>query len=261
MELSNELHFAREAAVNAGKAIAEFYGKKIPFTEKAEDHPLTQADLAANAIIKETLSREFPRDAWLSEEDADQKARLEAKRVWIVDPLDGTKDFINENPEFAVSIALVENNEPVVGAVYNPITKELFSAVKNGGATLDGNPISTKSYSEKDKINLLVSQSEYKRGEWQEFEEEYNVKATGGCAYKMSKIAKGDADGTFTLQPKSEWDICAGTLILKEAGGIVKNLDGTEVKYNQKNVALKGLVYCNCQSVYEKLMRSVKRKS
>lgn len=252
-----EFDTAQRAARLAGATIAKYYGKKFDITHKRVDHPLTQADLEANQIIKEMIRREFPQDGWLSEEDVDSVARLEKKRVWIVDPLDGTKDFINQNPEFAVSVALSENEEPVVGVVYNPITREVFSAVKGSGAFCGDNPIHVKKYEPGEKIQLLVSRSEFKRGEWQKFSHLFHLSPSGGCAYKMAKIAQGKADGTFTLRPKSEWDICAGTLIVQEAGGVVCDLGGALIKFNQESLMRDGLIYCNGDEVKAQILKNI----
>ncbi|MCP5463604.1 MAG: 3'(2'),5'-bisphosphate nucleotidase CysQ [Deltaproteobacteria bacterium] len=258
LSYTQELEVAKEAAVKAGQAIAGFYGKSLKVRHKAESQPVTEADLASNRVIKEMISNAFPQDGWLSEEDADNADRFEQKRLWVIDPLDGTKDFINKNPEFAVSIALVEDRKPVVGVVYNPVTKELFWAHKGQGAFCDGKPIKVKEFNEQESFSLIVSMSEYKRGEWKDFETQFKIIPTGGCAYKMGKVARGDADGTFTLSPKSEWDICAGHLLVEEAGGVVSRLSGEDVVYNQANTLLDGLVYDNDPKTHQILLKAIK---
>lgn len=254
MDLSKELELAKKAALDAGQAIAEYYGKTLDISYKMEDHPLTEADLAANRIIRATLGKPFPDYSWLSEEDVDNEERLDGNRLWVIDPLDGTKDFINKNPEFAVSIALVEDKKPILGVVYNPVTKELFHAVQGQGAFCQDKPIQVRKEKTKPKTHLLASMSEYKKGEWTEFENQFQVTATGGCAYKMSKVARGDADGTFTLNPKSEWDICAGHVIVEEAGGKVSYLDGETVTYNNASTLIDGLIYTSGDEVHAEIL-------
>lgn len=260
INVSKEFELAKKAATEAGKIIAKYYGTSLEITRKAQDHPLTKADIEANDIIKKHLWPAFPDYGWLSEEDLDNETRFEKKRLWVVDPLDGTKDFLRQIPQFAVSIALVENEQPVLGVVYNPISKELFAAISGRGATCNNKKITVKKKKPSAKTRLLVSVSEANRGEWDAFEDRFIIDPTGGCAYKMSKIARGDADGTFTLSPKSEWDICAGTLIVREAGGIVTDLSGKAVRFNQPNTLLDGLIYCSSMEVYEEIMEVVKGK-
>ena len=117
--------------------------------------------------------------------------------------------------------------------------------------------ITVKPYTPSSKISLLVSQSEFRRGEWKEFADQFDITPMGGCAYKMSRIARGDADGTFTLSPKSEWDICAGKLIVEEAGGLVARLDGSDLQFNQDIPRFDGLIYCNSKVVLSRILESI----
>lgn len=260
-DLQKELEVAKKAALAAGKVIAQFYGNALKVSHKSPEQPLTEADLQSNSIIHEMVSASFADYGWLSEEDVDDHTRLAKKRLWVVDPLDGTRDFINRNPEFAVSIALVEDKIPVVGVVYNPITKELFYASANQGSFCNGKKMSVKARIPTKKIQLIVSQSEYKRGEWHNFNTKYDIKPTGGCAYKMGKIARGDADGTFTLNPKSDWDICAGHIIIEEAGGLVRNLAGDTVTYNNETTRKNGLIYCSNSEVLEDILEALHNRA
>ena len=257
-DFSRELECAKKAAMEAGKAIAKFYGQSLKVTHKSASQPLTEADLASNQIIKETLRSEFPEYGWLSEEDIDNESRLNQHSLWVIDPLDGTRDFINKNPEFAVSIALVQDKKPVVGVVYNPVTREIFYAAKGAGAYCDGKSISVKK-SVSSPPHLIVSQSEYGRGEWNPYESDFKITPTGGCAYKMGKVARGDADGTFTLSPKSEWDICAGVILVEEAGGVVSYLDGQKITFNNPSTVMDGLIYCSSKTVHDVILDSIKR--
>jgi myo-inositol-1(or 4)-monophosphatase len=240
-----ELIYAKKAAIEAGKAIAAYYDKSLDVTYKSPNQPLTQADLEANQIIKEILLDEYPDDGWLSEEDKDTDDRLKKSRVWIVDPLDGTREFIDHNPEFAVSIGLVEDGEAVVGAVYNPITNELFSAAKGSGAYLNKNRIHISTNFDLKNITVLASRSEYKRGEWDVFKDDFKVEVIGGSAYKMGVLAAGKYDACFTLKPKSEWDICGGAIIIQEAGGVILTAKGEPVRFNREQPYFTDLLYSN----------------
>lgn len=258
MPYSTELIYAKKAAIEAGKVIASFYDKKLEVKYKNPQQPVTEADLAANTIIKEILLDEFPDDAWLSEEDPDNHDRLKNPRVWIIDPLDGTREFINKNPEFAVSIGLVVNGVAVLGAIYNPITNELFSAAKGAGAWKNKEQVFASRNQDTSKISLLASVSEDKRGEWEKFKKIFSVSMIGGSAYKMGLIGAGRADGSFTLRPKSEWDVCAGVAIVSEAGGIVTAADGTAVQFNQSTPYLANLIYTN-KFVYKTVFEAIQK--
>ncbi|MBU0506918.1 MAG: 3'(2'),5'-bisphosphate nucleotidase CysQ [bacterium] len=255
--LKNELKAATKAALKAGRAISRFYETSYRISEKAPDDPVTEADLAANKIIKSILQNKFPHDGWLSEEDLTNTLRFEKKRVWIIDPLDGTKEFINKNPEFAISIALIEHNVPILGVIYNPITKDLFQALKNQGAWRNGKNIHVKDFVAQEKPHLLVSVSEHKRGEWDQYQNTFQLTPRGGAAFKMANIAQGCADGTFTKSPKNEWDICAGHILIEEAGGIVCDLEGSPITYNKPITSLPGVVYCNCEDVKKSILLSI----
>lgn len=257
MNYTHELTTARSAALEAGQVIAAFYEQSLKPTFKANNHPVTAADHASNKILRTTLRNTFPNDGWLSEEDVDDLTRFETKRVWVVDPLDGTRDFIKKNPEFAVAVALVENHQPVLGVVYNPITREFFHAVRGQGTFCNEQRIHVRTQKQQPRTQLLISPSENKRGEWNRFQKQFDTLPVGGCAYKMSKIARGDADGAFTLSPKSEWDVCAGDVIMKEAGGIISYLDGTPIQYNQPSTIMDGLIYCATQKIHQELLQAV----
>lgn len=246
MNLDNELAHAKAAAIKAAAVILDYYKiANLDVTMKGKGQPLTEADLASNRIIKKILQDAFPDDGWLSEEDPDDASRFSKKRVWIVDPLDGTQDFINKNPEFAVSIGLVVDEKPVLGVIANPVTNELFWSASGLGAFMDGKRVMVSNNRDVKNISLIVSQSENRRGEWDRFKSFFNIKPTGGTAYKLALVASGRADGCFTLRPKSEWDVCAGHMLIAEAGGVITTASGENIKYNQPTPRLSNLVYSN----------------
>ena len=139
--MNSNLNLAKEAAREAGSIIMKYYKKDYDIREKSYHNPVTTADKEADEIIKEILLQSNSDYGWLSEETVDSSERLTKKSVWVVDPLDGTKEFIEGVPNFVVSIALVKNNDPILGVLYNPVTGQVFSAVKDKGAFLNGEPI------------------------------------------------------------------------------------------------------------------------
>lgn len=224
----------------AGDAAYHIQQNGFTTMKKENNDLLTEADITANAIIKSSLLNAFPEDGWLSEETVDDPKRLQMSRVWIVDPIDGTIEFTKQLPEFAVSVALVIDQQPVLAAIYHPCTQTLFHAIKHQGAYLNGKRIYCKS--NKNKLTLLASRSEVENGKWKINLPDIEVKPIGSIAYKLALIAAGEADATLSLGPKSEWDIAAGCLLIQEAGGFTSDKYKRPFKFNQANTRVDSIV-------------------
>jgi myo-inositol-1(or 4)-monophosphatase len=243
--LTKERDVAVRAAREAGEIVRHWYARPITVTEKGPDHPLTRADLEANTCIRRHIGDAFPDDGWLSEETADSSERLARRRVWVVDPLDGTKEFIQHIPEFCVCIALVEAGRPIVGVEYNPATDRLYVAVRGQGTTVNGEPARVSSQAKLADAVVMASRSEDKRREWDPFKTLMRVTLTGSVAYKLAELSTGNGDATFTLTPKNEWDICAGSILVEEAGGRVTGLEGEPLVFNQPSPLRPGMIASN----------------
>jgi len=243
--MEHELEVARGAAKAAGQVLLRYYGSAYRVAEKSADNPVTIADLESNEVLKSTILAAFPDDAWLSEETADSDERLKQKRVWIVDPLDGTKEFIGEIPEFCVCIALVEAGRPIVAVELNPAADRLYLAVRGQGTTVNGARAHVSQQREVAQAEVMASRSEDKRGEWDAFKPRCKVVLTGSVAFKLAELSTGHGDATFTLTPKNEWDICAGSLLVEEAGGRVTGLDGLPLVFNQPSPLRPGMIASN----------------
>jgi len=231
-----EKEVAISAATAAGEVIMQYYQSNYEVTDKSPNNPVTTADLAANEQIKKIITGTFPQDGWLSEESKDSPDRLNKDRVWIIDPIDGTLEFIEGLSQFSVSIALVESGSPVVGVLNNPATAELFVAVEGEGAYLNGERLNCLPCVNANQTTLLVSRTEHRRRQLEIFEPEVKeLKYIGSVAYKLGKLASGAAHGYLTVQPKNEWDICAGDLIVRESGGVLWNKEEEPIRYNQQN--------------------------
>ena len=236
-----ELDLAIAAARVAGAITLEFYGGQYTVRDKAPDGPVTSADLAADACLREMLLGGRPDCGWLSEETADRPDRLTRERVWIVDPLDGTREFVSRIPEYAVSVALVERGAPVVGVVFNPPTGELFAAVRGGGTYLNGKRVFCSETDRLDRAVLITSRSETGRGEVEPFRSRVGqVRPVGSVAYKLALVAAGLGDLNVSVRPKNEWDVCAGDLLVCEAGGRMLDLEGRFRRYNQRDPLIRG---------------------
>tara|TARA_B100001179_G_scaffold173360_1_gene128770 strand:- start:3913 stop:4692 length:780 start_codon:yes stop_codon:yes gene_type:complete len=242
--VDNDLKLAINASLKAGEIIMQYYCDDYEIKEKGYHNPVTTADKEADSYLKSTLMSARPQYGWLSEETVDSKNRLNKEKVWIVDPLDGTKEFIEGVPQFVVSIALVEKGIPIIGVLHNPVTKETFHAAKGGGAYLDQGQYRCSIKDSTRDMVILNSRSETRRGLWEPYKKHFKeLRPIGSVAYKMGLTAIGKADIFATLRPKNEWDICAGTCLINEAGGKVINLNGKEITFNnQKTLIEPGLI-------------------
>lgn len=237
-EILKRIHSAVEAS---REVFARFTPGAIETEYKTGHDPVTEADRALDAVLRKELLRE--EEGWLSEESVDDPIRLQHSRVWVVDPLDGTREFVKGIPEFCVSIGFVENGRPVAGGIYNPATDETFLGSIESGVTYNGKPSQPSQRKTLNGALILASRSEVKRGEWKPFENAgFQVRPMGSVAYKLALVSAGLADVTFTLTPKNEWDVAAGAALVLSAGGFVSTLENTPLHCNNRNPLLSGLL-------------------
>jgi myo-inositol-1(or 4)-monophosphatase len=235
---------AERAAREAGSIIMGMFKGKFDVEEKSKNNPVTTADLEANRKIREIIQEKFPEDGWLSEEDKDSAHRLGLSRIWVVDPIDGTKEFIEGVPQFAVSIGFVVDGRPKVAVVYNPAEERFYKAEAGQGATLNDRPIRVTPRNDIDGALLLVSRSEPRR-KFQVFVDRCEIRPIGSIAFRLAKVGGGDGDGTLTFRSIHEWDICAGVLIVEEAGGMVTDGSGATMMFNRPEPRHRGVVAAN----------------
>jgi myo-inositol-1(or 4)-monophosphatase len=231
-----------EAGIEAARSVfARFTPGEIEAEYKIGHDPVTEADRAVDAVLRQNLLREG--EGWLSEESADDMSRLSKSRVWVVDPLDGTREFVQGIPEFCVSIGFVEDGRPVAGGICNPATNETIIGAIDMGVLYNGKPAQPSQRTTLKGSLILASRSEVKRGEWQQFQNgDYQIRPMGSVAYKLGLVSAGLADITFTLTPKNEWDVAAGAALVASAGGFVSTLENTPLQCNRKNPLLTGLL-------------------
>lgn len=229
------------ALAAAGEVFSRFTPGAIGAEFKAGHDPVTEADRAIDAVLRENLLRDG--EGWLSEESVDDLSRLDKERVWVVDPLDGTREFVKGIAEFCVSIGYVVNGAPVCGGIHNPATHETFIGAVDCGVLYNGRPAHASGRSVLQGATALASRSEMKRGEWKKFENgPLQITAMGSVAYKLARVAAGLADITFTLTPKNEWDIAAGAALVLSGGGFVATLEHTPLRANNRIPLLSGLI-------------------
>lgn len=245
-----------ELAVLAGQKIMEIYEDETLFANveyKADDSPLTLADTSANEIIVAGLRKHFPEYAVLSEEEKGNLDRLKNPYCFIVDPLDGTKEFIKRNDQFTVNIALAYNHYSVVGVIYVPATKELYSASQGNGTTykqLDTDVSAKLSVSDKLTDLIWVGSKSHSSEKEQNMIEAHQALITdvksAGSSLKGCMVAKGEADVYYRFGLTCEWDTAAMQCVVEETGGIFKQMDGTDMTYNREdNLNAKGFFVVN----------------
>ncbi len=258
---SLETKIAINAAVNSSKEILKIYNKDFSSSFKDNNEPITEADIKSNEIIINELSKlEYP---ILSEESSDEiKKRIDSKRIWIVDPLDGTMDFVNKTGEFTIMIALVEDNSPILGVICHPYENKLYVAQKDQGAY---------SYSDKEQWKRLevsdtsvISQCRVVRSRFHQSEKEkIFLKALGiskftskGSSLKVLDISSAKAEIYFTITNKiKQWDTCASNCIIAEAGGYMTDMSGHPLKYNTEIVPHQNGILVTNNAVHQEIVQ------
>ena len=243
-------------AIIAGKAVMKIYNKEFEVNEKKPNDPITKADLESHFIIEQSLENLLPDTFFLSEESKSitWNKRKNWKRYWLVDPLDGTREFIKKNGEFTINIALINNYIPVLGVVLAPCFSKIYFAAHGMGSFSKTIDINNNDFSIKNCKELKVNKLEKNRKtlkivssrshinndkmtNWLNKQKKYELHYSGS-SIKFCFIAEGSADIYPRFRPTSEWDTAAGHCVLKEAGGNVKDLNGDEIKYNTKETLI-----------------------
>jgi myo-inositol-1(or 4)-monophosphatase len=254
-----DLELALDAAWAAGAAVMAWFRTGAEVRHKGPDQPVTDADLEADAVLADRLLGGRPDYGWLSEETVDGADRLGRDRVWVVDPLDGTRSFIQGYREFAVSVALVESGEAILGVVYNPASRDLYWAERGRGAyhaagctggvsagSGGGRPAGVRlRIQEPDSErarSLLASRSEIARGDFAALLPRWELRPLGSTAYKLAGVASGAGRAYLSRGPKSEWDVAAGALLVTEAGGAATDLRGEALRYNRADPSVRGVL-------------------
>jgi myo-inositol-1(or 4)-monophosphatase len=258
-QLQKLLEIAVSAAQGAGEVICSHYNSAYEQWDKSPNNPVTTADLEADAYLRTRLTAATPEYGWLSEETADSPQRLANCCSWVVDPLDGTQEFIAGLDQFAVSVGFVVDGRPLLGVIHNPATRETFTGIVGGGVTYQdevAQPLSL--VNELHEARVLASDNEVRQGLWDRYQPLLTLEQVGSAAYKLGRVGVGLADAYISLQPKHEWDVCAGVAIVLAAGGQVTNLAGEPLRFNQGKVVVEGLIAAN-PLLHAKLLNLLRR--
>jgi len=240
MNLEKELKVSIELSKRAGEKILEVYNNKFDVEYKEDKSPLTLADKKSNEVIVKGLKKEFSQYSILSEESKEDKTRYNNDWCWVVDPLDGTKEFIKKNGEFTVNIALTYKQITVLGVIYVPVTKEVYYASKENGAFYEKNGVvqAIKVSDAVKDIRLVCSRSHASERLNKLIEDNKKLITdikSAGSSLKGCLIARGDAEVYYRFGPTMEWDTAAMQCIVEEAGAIFRQMDGSEMIYNREN--------------------------
>jgi myo-inositol-1(or 4)-monophosphatase len=256
-DLRRELEEATRIALEAGRVLTTARASGLEVRFKGVNDPVTQADIAADTLIRAALHQAFPDDGLLSEETADHPSRLQRGRVWIVDPIDGTSSYAAGRDNFAVSIGLAIHGKAMLGVVYNPAKDELIAGALGLGATLNEHPVNVTSTSSVDAATLLVSSSEWRAG-LNALQPALPITPISSIAYKLGLVAAGKADGTFTANARYEWDVCAGAALVAAAGGVASLRDGSALRFNQPSPRLPWGILAAGKHLYAPLLEAVR---
>ena len=258
-----ELDIAIKASLDAGNKILEIYQNNFQTSTKEDNSPITEADIQSNEIIKKILSE--TEHHILSEEDQDNENRLDKETLWIIDPLDGTSDFIDKTGEFTIMIALIKNKKPVLGIINWPTENTLFVAQLGKGAYRysngNWNKIEVSNISELRKCKVVGSRHHLSD------KEKLFIKKLGvreftsiGSSLKVGKISSGEAEAYITTTNKmKEWDTAASYCIIKEAGGKMTDIVGNEITYNNKDVYHKNGIIVSNGLIHKRIISEFKK--
>jgi myo-inositol-1(or 4)-monophosphatase len=226
----------------AGEETLRFAVDGFEILQKPDQSPVTSADLAVNQVLQSRLASEFPQDGWLSEESPDSPDRLQKRRVWVVDPIDGTKAFISGEPEFCISVALIEQGQPVVAGIFNPSTDELFTATRGGGLRLNDEPIIPPSAWRGQHPVIALNSWERQIGRFASLEQSAYNRPIRSIAWVLALTATGRIEAVATLEPENEWDVAAGVLLITEAGGTISDGSGHDLTFNRREPRYSGII-------------------
>jgi len=236
-----DLKLLEDAVRAAGDIARKYYGGDYKRWNKEGGSPVTEADLAVNKYLCDTLTTARPDYGWLSEESADDPIRLEKSHVFVVDPIDGTVAFLKNRPHFTVCAAVVVDGRPCCGAIYNPASDEMYSARLGNGARRNGAPIHVGPRDRLEGAAMLGDRTQLSLPPFPPM----HLQNRNSVAYRVMLVADGSADASVSLTAKRDWDLAAADVILHEAGGRLTDVQGALMTYNRPSTLQTSLVAAN----------------
>lgn len=243
MPAAHDLALLRDAAVEAGRIALRFFRGSFAVEEKPGGQgPVSEADHAIDRMLREELCAARPDYGWLSEETPDNPARLTARRVFILDPIDGTRAFISGNSSFAIALALVEDGIPIAGVVHMPARDLTFHAAKGKGAFRNNEPMQVSRAGDPDDCDIVAGRNNIAPHLWTGPPPQFRRHMRPSLAYRLALVAQGRFDGMLSLRPTWEWDVAAGALLVTEAGGTVRTAGQNAPRFNSPQALQPGLL-------------------
>ena len=253
-DYSTDLALIHDAALVAGELALAEREAGLKTWSKSGGSPVTSADMAVDRILKDALLTARPDYGWLSEETEDSAERLARRRLFIVDPIDGTVAYMKGKPWWCIPIAVVEDGRPVAAVIHAPALNETFCATLGGGATLNGQPITASDTDDLDDASVLADARLMEGPHWDEPWPPMRYEKRNAIAYRMALVAAGAFDAAIALTPKWDWDICAGALIAQEAGAVVSDHHGQPWHFNQADPRQNSLI-CSAPALHPLIVR------
>ncbi len=253
-DFTADMKLIRDAALAAGALALTEREAGLKIWSKSGGSPVTHADMAVDALLKDALLTARSDYGWLSEETTDNADRLSKRRIFVVDPIDGTVAYLKGKPWWCVPIAVVEDGRPVAAVIHAPALNETFEATLGGGAMLNGRPITASDTDDLDDAAVLADARLMEGPHWPEPWPAMRYEKRNALAYRMALVAAGAFDAAIALTPKWDWDVCAGALIAEEAGARVSDHHGGRWRFNQADPRQNSLV-CSAPALHPLILR------
>ncbi len=244
--LSDDMVILRGLALEAGQLALSFKtgGRSASAWEKEGGSPVTEADIAVNKLCEERLGTARPDYGWLSEETLDDPAARQKPRCWVVDPIDGTRAYMRDDPHWCIGLAIVENGEAIAGVLYAPALGQLYEARRGGGAYLNGDRLQVSAHQSEAGCRLIASEatakSQHAREPWPDLT--LSMPKPNSTLLRLAYVASGEWDATLVLGRKSDWDLAAGAVLVNEAGGLATTHLGEALVFNRYIPAQRSII-------------------
>lgn len=253
-DLGADLELIRQAAIDAGALALAEREAGLKIEAKPGGSPVTSGDLKVDAMLRDRLLNARPDYGWLSEETADSTARLEKRRIFVVDPIDGTIAYMKRKPWWCVPIAVIEDGQVVAAAIHAPVMNETYEATRGGGAKRDGEAITASDIDTLEDASFLGDARLIEGPHWAEPWPPVRFEKRNALAYRMALVAAGAFDAAIALTPKWDWDVAAGSLIAEEAGAVVSDHHGRPWRFNRPDPRQASLV-CAAPALHPQIVR------
>jgi len=257
-DLLADLKLMRSAVADAAAVACQIYDRGFDTWRKEGQQPVTDVDMAVNAHLEKRLRTARPNYGWLSEETKDDLSRFACRRVWVVDPIDGTRALMKGKPHFVISVALLDDSAPVLGILHNPVTEEHYEAVTGGGATLNGEPIHVTDCRSLDRARLQMYSDFVASKRWKTPFPRVETGMVNSVAYRLALVAAGQYDGVLTIRHKSDWDLAAAALIVTEAGGMATDRTGKPFTFNGPDTSHNGVI-AGCPVLHRQIVERLEK--